>query len=219
MMMSFPQSKFTLLACAALLVVATGNLQAADSQARDPHAKHRAMMMKKSQAGEAMSVDVDLRDNSLLTQDGTVVRLKTDVVGDRIVVIDFVYTTCTTVCPVLSAVFKQVQQGLDDAADVSLISISVDPLRDTPQRLKNYADDLGAGDNWVWLTGEKTSVDDVLRGLGAYSPDFEDHPAIVLVGDPQRGTWKRFFGFPSPKKILAAVDELTGARKLAFAQH
>ena len=215
--LSFPKLFMLALLCTALTATTVGSLQAAETQAKDPHAKHRAMM-EKSQAAEAVTSDVDLRDNSLITRHGDVVRFKTDVVGDRIVVIDFIYTTCTTVCPVLSAVFQQVQQGLDADAEVGLVSISVDPLRDTPQRLFDYAERLGAGDNWIWLTGEKTTVDDVLRGLGAYTPDFEDHPAMVLVGDPQSGTWKRFFGFPSPKKILTAVDEMTANRKMANAQ-
>jgi protein SCO1 len=189
-----------------------------DSVAADPHAKHRAMLDKPG--GDASTSDVDLRNNELVTRNGDTVHFATDVVGDQIVVIDFVYTTCTTICPVISAIFQQVQRGLDERPDaaVRMISISVDPVRDTPQRLNEYAGRLKAGDDWVWLTGEKTSVDDVLRGLGAYSPNFEDHPSIVLVGDPQSGTWKRFFGFPGPGKILAAVDELAAARQVALAQ-
>jgi len=188
--------------------------------ADDPHAKHRAMM-KDSQADAGTTSDVELRDELLVNQHGDAVRFVTDVVGDQIVVMDFVYTTCTTVCPVLSAIFQQVQTGLSDRLgnDVSLISVSVDPVRDTPARLNDYATRLQAHPEWVWLTGEKTTVDEVLRGLGAYTPNFEDHPSIVLVGDPQTGTWKRFFGFPGPDKLLAAVDEMTAARQLADARH
>jgi len=187
--------------------------------ADDPHAKHRAMM-KNSQGDASTASDIDLRDEILVNQHGDEVRFVSDVVRDQIVVMDFVYTTCTTVCPVLSAILQQVQSGLGDrlGTDVRLISVSVDPVRDTPGRMKKYAEGLHAQAGWAWLTGEKTSVDEVLRGLGAYSPNFEDHPSIVLVGDPQSGTWKRFFGFPGPDKILAAVDEMTAARQLANAR-
>lgn len=185
----------------------------------DPHAQHRAMLAR-PQVGRGASTMVQLHDRVLLTQDGESVRFATDIIGNRIVVIDFVYTTCTTVCPVLSAIFGQVQDRLGErlGRQVSLVSLSVDPGRDTPQRLKATADRHHARDGWVWLTGDKTTVDHVLQGLGAYTPDFEDHPSMVLVGDGQTGTWVRFFGFPGPDQLLAAVDELQAARQAASMQ-
>ena len=185
----------------------------------DPHAQHRAMLAK-PQPSRGSSTVVQLHDRPLLTQDGESVRFATDIIGDRIVVIDFVYTTCTTVCPVLSAIFGQVQDRLGErlGRQVSLVSVSVDPGRDTPQRLKAYADRHQARDGWVWLTGDKTTVDQVLQELGAYTPDFEDHPSMVLVGDGQAGTWVRFFGFPGPDQLMAAVDELVAARQAASMQ-
>jgi len=185
----------------------------------DPHAQHRAMLMQ-PQTKPGASTTVQLHDRALLTQDGESVRFATDIIGDRIVVMDFVYTTCTTVCPVLSAIFGQLQERLGErlGRQISLVSLSVDPGRDTPQRLKAYADRHHARDGWVWLTGDKTTVDQVLQGLGAYTPDFEDHPSMVLVGDGQAGTWVRFFGFPGPDQLMAAVDELLAARQATSMQ-
>ncbi len=182
----------------------------------DPHAKHRAMMQKKS-AVKAETASVNPQNKRLLNQDGEPVRFVDDVLGERIVVVDFIYTTCTTVCPVLSAILGQVQQQLagELGPELHLVSVSVDPVRDTPERLKAYAANHRAGPEWVWLTGDKTEVDEVLRGLGAYTPDFEDHPSMILVGDASTGTWKRFFGFPGPDKIVAAIEELQAARQLA----
>ena len=179
----------------------------------DPHAKHRAMM-NKPQEDAAEPASVSLHNATLLTQDGKPVLFVDEILGDRIVVMDFVYTTCTTVCPVLSAILGQVQNRLAEqlGPELQLVSMSVDPVRDTPERMKAYAVGHRAGPDWVWLTGEKTEVDEVLRGLGAYTPDFEDHPSMVLVGDASKGTWKRFFGFPGPDKIVAAVQELQAAR-------
>jgi protein SCO1/2 len=159
-------------------------------------------------------VDLKFKDLPLVDQEGRQVRLMSDLVGDRIVVMNFVYTTCTTVCPVLSALFTQVQDRLGDrlGREVLLVSITVDPLRDTPERLKAYAEARGAKPGWFWLTGAKPSVESVLDGLGAYSPRFEDHPAMVLVGDGRQGQWSRFFGFPSPDRILEQVDGLLAAR-------
>jgi protein SCO1/2 len=213
-------NRIILLVAASMLFCGGGGLQAAQDDAKaDPHAKHRAMMNKKSESA-ATQASVQLHDSVLLTQDGDAVHFVGDVIADRIVVMDFVYTTCTTVCPVLSAIFGQVQHQLGGrlGTDVHMVSVSVDPGRDTPERLKAYAAGLKARPGWVWLTGDKTSIDKVLRGLGAYTPDFEDHPSMILVGDARSGTWKRFFGFPGPDKILAAVEELETARQVASAR-
>jgi protein SCO1/2 len=180
----------------------------------DPHAKHRAMMKQKSEPA-AESADIDLRDRLLIDHNGQDVKFVTDVVGDNIVVMDFVYTTCTTICPVLSALFTQVQQKLGDEVgdDVWLVSMSVDPVRDTPQRLKAYRARHRAGDGWLWLTGPKAEVDDVLIGLGAYTSNFEDHPSMVLIGDGRSGEWKRLFGFPNPDRIVKIVNDLREKRR------
>jgi len=173
-------------------------------------------MMNKP-AEPAKTTEVDLLDLALVDQHGNDVQFVSDVIGDRIVVMDFIYTTCTTVCPVISAVFGQVQKKLGDqlGGDVVLVSVSVDPVRDTPRRLKAYAATHNAKPGWIWLTGNKANMDKVLDGLGAYSPNFEDHPAMVLVGDGQTGQWSRFFGFPNPDRLMEQVDALQAARTVA----
>lgn len=165
----------------------------------------------------AISAKVTLLDVELVDQDGRPVRFKSEAVGERIVVMDFVYTTCSTLCPVLSSIMAQVQDRLGDrlGRDVSLLSISVDPGTDTPERLKEYADRWGAGPGWRWLTGYKPDVNRVLDALGVYTPEFNEHPSVVLVGDGKNGDWMRFYGFPSPDEIIARVDQLaTGRRSL-----
>ena len=179
----------------------------------DPHAKHRAMMKQKSEPS-AESAEIDLRNRMLVDQDGRELMFVSDVIGDNIVVMDFVYTTCTTICPVLSALFTQVQGKLGDAVgdEVKLVSVSVDPVRDTPQRLKAYSAKHRAGEGWLWLTGPKAEVDDVLLGLGAYTSNFEDHPSMVLIGDGRTGEWKRLFGFPNPDRVVQIVNDLREQR-------
>lgn len=181
----------------------------------DPHAKHRAMMKQQDPEPAAEFADIDLREHLLLNQDGDEVQFVSDVIGDNIVVMDFVYTTCTTVCPVLSALFTQVQTQLGDELgnDVVMVSMTVDAVRDTPPRLKAYSAKHHAGDGWVWLTGPKPTMDDVLTGLGAFSVNFEDHPAMVIVGDGRTGEWKRMFGFPNPDRIMSVVREFQESRE------
>jgi len=194
------------------LAIVTSTVGIAAAQ-EDPHARHRSSMARPESPAEL--ADIDLRDHTVLTQDGDEVRFVTDVIDDKIVVMDFVYTTCTTVCPVLTALLSQVQTRLGDRLgdDVVIVSITVDAIRDTPQRLKAYSTKHHAGDGWYWLTGPKPTMDDLLTGLGAYSANFEDHPSMVIVGDGRSGQWKRLFGFPNPDRIMKLVDEFQQSRE------
>ncbi|AKJ06753.1 protein SCO1/2 [Archangium gephyra] len=178
-----------------------------------PH--HKQGTATAAPAPKAPSSEVRLVEAGLVDQDGTPVRLGGEVIGDRLVVMNFVFTTCTTVCPVLSAIFSRVQGRLGDrlGKEVQLVSLSVDPTRDTPARLKDYATRLRAKAGWTWLTGGPENVKQVLQGLGAYTPSYANHTPMVLIGDARTGTWVRLNGFPSEEQILAKVDELAAARR------
>jgi protein SCO1/2 len=199
-----------------MLVVALLLLGAGTAAADDKH-KH-TQRTKPATVTKALSAEVKLLDLELIDQNGQPARFKSDVIGERIVVMNFIYTGCTTVCPVTSAIFGQVQQRLGQrlGKDVVLVSVSADPVRDRPPRLRAYAKKHEARQGWIWLTGHKAAVDDVLEGLGAYTPNFEDHPAMVLVGDGRTGEWARFFGFVGPDRIMAKVDQLLAARTAAI---
>jgi protein SCO1/2 len=193
------------------LVFSMGALIATAALAHDPaHQNHAAP------ASAPGAAKVVLRDTPLLdAATGKRVRLAQDVIGKRIALVNFIYTTCTTVCPVSSATFRELQKRLGErlGKEVVLVSVTVDPLRDTPQRLREYAGRYEAREGWVWLTGAKPDVDSVLKGFGAYSARFEDHPAMVLVGDARGGPWTRFFGFPSVDELIARIDTMHLARK------
>ena len=163
----------------------------------------------------AKPAEVKLLDLELLDQDGRKVKFQSDVIGDRIVVIDTFFTTCGLICPILSAIYADLQDRLGDrlGKEVALVSISVDPNTDIPPRLKEFAGKWEAKPGWVFLTGQKTVVDRVLDGLGLYSADFAAHPAAFLVGDGKSGKWTRFYGFASPEELLAKIDELSAARR------
>lgn len=178
------------------------------------HEHHQHQAAKKEAAS---AIKVKYGDDVLVNQDGRKVKLKSEVFGDRLVVMDFAYTTCTTVCPVLTAVLVKVQAELGDSVgrDVQMVTITVDPARDTPARLKEYAGKHGVKDGWAWLTGPVATVNGVLDGFDAYTANFEEHPPMVVVGDPVTGKWTRFFGFADPKDIVAKVEELRAARGAA----
>jgi protein SCO1/2 len=171
----------------------------------DPHAAHWAAAAQGKAGG---TITLKLADTVLKDQDGRDLRLVSDLMGQRVTVVDFIYTTCTTVCPVLSATMAELQRklGARVGKDVQLVSITVDPLRDTPARLKAYSAKHEAGSGWRWLTGNKGDVDSVLKTFGAYSTDPESHPAMVMIGDGEGRTWTRLLGFPSVGELQAQVD-------------
>ncbi len=176
--------------------------------AADPHAQHQAHT-------GAQGAQVTFADVPLLDQDGRELRLKDDLVGDRIVVMGFVYTSCTTVCPVISAIMQKLQTQLGERAgrDVQLISLTIDPLRDTPERLHQYAGRFEAGEGWRWVTGSNEAVTDTLKGLGTWTANYQDHPPLIMVGDGRTRQWTRFYGFTDPAVLMARVDELSAARE------
>ena len=179
----------------------------------DPHAHHRQHTSDKPI--QANMAKVTLPGVELLNQYGEKVSLKDNVIGKRIAVVSFAYTTCTTVCPVVSAIFSQVYKRLNGkmGKDVELVTITVDPNRDTSARLLAYSKKHGSGNGWSWLTGKKDNVIQTLTAFGAYSVNFEDHPAMILIGDAQQNRWYRYYGFLSPDEIEIKVNELLRLRK------
>jgi protein SCO1/2 len=184
--------------------------------AHDPHHQHNQAAPAHVKPDAAR---VTLHDVELVDVEGEAVRFKSSAVDNRIVVVSFIYTSCTTICPVTSAVVADVQDRLASklgerfGRDVKLISLTVDPVTDTPERLKDYAASFGRPAGWLWLTGEKPKVDRVLTGLGAYAADFTSHSGAVLVGDASSGDWTRFFGIPNPSDIVDRVERLLAARE------
>lgn len=161
------------------------------------------------------TVQVRLHDAPLLDQDGRKVRFVADTLGERIVVVDTFFTNCGQICPILGAIFADLQDLLGVLLDrqVRLVSLTVDPLTDIPPRLKKYSDQWEARPGWHFLTGEKKDVDHVLAGLGLYSADFTEHPPAFLVGDVREGTWTRFYGFATPEQLMGKIRELLEKRK------
>ncbi len=167
-----------------------------------------------AKAADATETRVTLADVSLVDRTGRSVRFPGEVLGDGIAVVNFVFTSCTTVCPVLSGLFGSVQERLGEKAgrSVRLISLSVDPVRDTPARLAAMAERYRAREGWSWLTGDREDMARVLRGLGAYVASPADHAPMVLVGDVKTGRWYRLNGFPSAAAIEERVNRLLAAR-------
>ena len=151
---------------------------------------------------------MNIPDIEVLDQNGRKIKFYTDLVKDQTVAINFIFTTCTTICPPLGATFARVQKELGDKAgrDVRLISISVDPATDTPERLKAWGEKFHAGPGWTFITGNKPQVDELLRALGASSAKREDHSPTVLIGNDAHGAWTRTYGLAKTSQIIQLID-------------
>ena len=163
---------------------------------------------------------MNIPDVELLDQNGRKIHFYTDLVKGKTVAINFIFTTCTTICPPLGATFARVQKELGDKVgrDVRFISISVDPATDTPERLKAWGAKFHAGDGWTLVTGAKPQVDELLRALGASSARREDHTPTILIGNDASGSWTRTYGLAKASELVQLINNAAAGDKTKTAE-
>lgn len=148
-------------------------------------------------------------DVTLITQDGKSVRLYSDLLKGKVVVINTFFGTCTGSCPKMSAILSGLQDRLGPqlGKDVLLLSFSVDPEIDTPRKLKQYAQEFHARPGWLFLTGSKENVDLAIGKLGPKIDRKEDHSTLFLVGNDRTGLWKKVFAPNCTPESLQEIVE------------
>lgn len=149
-------------------------------------------------------------DVELINQDGEKMRFYTDILKNKVVIINTFFTTCVSVCPPMNRNLERVQDALGDrlGKDAFLVSISVDPETDTPPRLKEYSRRFHARPGWVFLTGKKENVNWALYKLGQYVETKDDHTTIIIMGNEPTGLWKKAFGLAKPDELIKMVEDL-----------
>jgi cytochrome oxidase Cu insertion factor (SCO1/SenC/PrrC family) len=148
-------------------------------------------------------------DTTVYNQHGKKLNFYTDLVKGKTVAINFIFTTCTTICPPLTATFRKVQQELGERVgrDIELISVSVDPTTDVPERLKEFSSKFKAAPGWTFVTGSKPEVDGLLKALGASVSDKNDHTPMILIGNDAAGYWTRTYGLAPASTLVKVVNE------------
>lgn len=142
-------------------------------------------------------------DVTLINQDGKRVKLRSVLESDKPVVVDFIYATCTTICPVLSVSFINLQNKFKDSSQKPrLVSITIDPENDTPKIMKDYLKRYNAKPGWDFYTGSRGDIDKVMRAFNAYIPDKMSHYPLNLIRSPKDGSWVRLFGILSSKEFM-----------------
>ena len=146
----------------------------------------------------------------LVNQNGEKMRLYSDLLKGKVVVINTFFATCQGSCLPLNRNLEKVQAAMGDhiGKDVYIISISVDPTVDTPARLKEYATKLNAKPGWYFLTGEKEKVDFALYKLGQYVENKLDHLNVFIIGNERTGLWKKAFGLAQSEELVKVVESV-----------
>lgn len=153
-------------------------------------------------------------DLEVQTQSGESRHFYRDLVQGRVVAMNFVFTSCTTVCPTMGATFARVQKLLAErGSNAALISVSIDPAVDTPERLATWSQRLGARPGWTLVTGSKTDIDAILKSLGLFTADPAAHTPVVIVANEKEGRWERVDGLATPTAIIEAIDRMEGKSK------
>lgn len=150
-------------------------------------------------------------DVTLVNQDGKKVKLLSLINSGKPVMLDFIYGTCTTICPVLSAGFTNLQHKLgQDASKVQLISVTIDPEYDTPAVMKDYLKRFRAKPGWDFLTGRREDIERVMRAFNAYVPNKMSHYPLTLLKAPDSDQWVRIYGMVSMSVLMEEYREIGG---------
>ncbi len=154
----------------------------------------------------------------LVRDDGKAVSLPDEMNDGRPVVLNFIFTTCTTICPLMSSTFEQLDRRLGpDAARVHLMSISIDPEHDTPTRLLEYAKKFHAGPEWQHYTGTLDASVAAQRAFDVYRGGKMSHSLVTLMRAAPGKPWLRIEGWATPDDLVREYRQLVGGAAPATA--
>lgn len=174
----------------------------------DEHAHHRAMM-KNRDSYSSKTEHYALPAIQLVSQDGAEYETAQVFDGDSPVMVNFIFTTCTTICPVLSATFTEVQEILgDEAKRVKMVSVTIDPEYDTPEKLKEYAERYSAQAQWSFFTGDVGDIIALERAFKVYRGNKMAHEPTTLIRMHKDDSWLRLDGFASAQDVVKEYRKL-----------
>lgn len=193
---------------AACAVVA--HAQDNSSSAPHKHVQHKEHQLKAESPPQKLARPV-VPDVEVLDQNGRKLKFYTDLIKGKLLVINFVYTSCETYCPQATANFARLQAMLGDrlGRDVYLLSISTDPLTDSPQKLKSWSERFKPKAGWTFVTGEMAAMQTLLQTLTGDGPQRGYHIPLALVVNDEQGIWRSTYGMDSPGNLIKMLDELT----------
>ena len=189
----------------ALLLASSACCARTQSAPAGPHAHHGAQAAAVEPAARS-SADYPLAGLALLRADGKAVLLADELQHDGPLVLDFVFTTCTAICPTLSRTFAELQARNGAARPLRLVSISIDPQNDTPAVLRQYARQFDAAPEWRFYTGTVAQSIAVQRAFDVYRGNKMNHVPLTFVRRAPGQPWIRLAGFASVDALLRELE-------------
>ncbi len=154
-------------------------------------------------------ITIEIPDVTLIDQDAQLVKLRDLVEGKDVVMVDFIFGTCTTICPILSAGFSTLQRRMGSGpGGPTLISFSIDPEHDSPEIMTEYLKRYRAQPGWSFLTGNRDDIDLVMRAFDAYVPDKMSHQPVSFIKMGASNRWMKIDGLVSTKDLLAELEKI-----------
>ena len=192
-----------------LVLVAGPAALAASTPGEDPHAHHRGMTG--SSSAERSTAKYVIPDLKMIDQRGERLSVAELLATDRPVMVNFIFTTCTAICPMMTSIFQQVQRRLgEDAEKVLMVSVSIDPEHDSPEALAEYAARFRAGPQWYFLTGTLEDSIAVQKAFEAYRGDKMNHAPLTLLRGGPGSDWVRLDGFASADELERECRAMLG---------
>jgi protein SCO1/2 len=173
---------------------------------------HPAVAGTRMKRATRSTADYALPRVGLVRDDGKTVSFPDEIDDGRPVVLNFIFTSCTSICPVMSSVFSGLQSRLGEGSRVHLVSISIDPEQDTPARLAAYARKFHAGPQWQHYTGTVDASVAVQRAFEAYRGDKMSHTAVTYLRAAPGRPWVRIDGYPSSEELAREFQQLVASR-------
>jgi protein SCO1/2 len=192
------------LLCALVATALPGPTWAASTADADLHAHHHQIASETRRSTARYS----LPELKLIRDDGTTVSLRDELDDGRPVVLSFIYTSCTTVCPLTSMTMAQLEGKLGAARDrVHLVSITIDPEQDTPARLHDYARKFSAGPEWNHYTGTLSASRQAQQAFDVYRGNKMNHAPATFVRVVPGAPWVRIDGFVTADQLMAELPD------------
>jgi protein SCO1/2 len=152
-------------------------------------------------------------DVKLVRQSGAAVSLPAEMDDGRPVVLNFIFTSCEAICPMMSQIFAEFQRELGpESSEVHLMSISIDPEQDTPARLRDYAKRFRAGPDWNFYTGTPGASIAAQKAFNVFLGDKMSHTAVTLMRAAPGASWRRLDGFATPDDLVRQYHALMAGR-------
>ena len=176
-------------------------------EGHEDHSMHMKMIQKQDYS--VSSKDYTIPDVTLLAANGDEVSMGDLLSADRPVALNFIFTTCTTICPVMTATFAKMQRELDreQLDHLQVVSITIDPEYDRPEVLSSYAERFNASESWLFLTGRSEDVNAVMRAFDAYAGSKMNHQPLTFMRKHPQQRWLRVDGLASAKDLAKLIDK------------